>query len=110
MAPVTTLGEANEQLRADMRVMYWSQSTRLQVKAVTDVEGGELVQQYVFVVHVEPEFVGPRCDGVPPPHAGRRVRRTNGMGGGAGQLLHLQPAPVAQQIQEEEVNLCEGGE
>ena len=65
MAPVTTLGEANEQLRADMRVMYWSQSTRLQVKAVTDVKGGELVQQYEFVVHVEPEFVGPRSDGVP---------------------------------------------
>ena len=65
MAPCTTLGEANEQLRADMRVMYWSQSTGLQVKAVTDVKGSEPVQLYEFVVHVEPQFVGPRRNGIP---------------------------------------------
>ena len=65
VGPCTTLGEANEQLRADMRIMFWSQSTRLQVRAVTDDEGGEPVQLYEFVVHVEPEFVGPRSDGVP---------------------------------------------
>ena len=63
--PCTSLGEANEQLRADMRVMHWSLSTGLQVRAVTDVKGGEPVVEYEFVVHVEPQFVGPRRNGVP---------------------------------------------
>ena len=33
--------------------MYWSLSTGLQVRRVTDVEGGEACQEYTFVVHVD---------------------------------------------------------
>ena len=58
------MSEANEQLRADMRIQHWCLSTGLQVKAVSDIKGGPLVE-YEFVVHVEPEFVGPRRNGVP---------------------------------------------
>ena len=61
--PCTVLGEANEQLRADMRIMYWSLSLGLRVETVKDVNGN--VAEYEFVVHQEPEFVGPRRDGVP---------------------------------------------
>ena len=62
--PCTSMSEAIEQLRADMRIQHWCLSTGLQVRAVSDGEGEPLVE-YEFVVHVEPEFVGPRRNGVP---------------------------------------------
>ena len=63
VGPCTTLGEANEQLRADMRIMYWSLSLGLRVETVKDANGNEVERE--LVVHQEPEFVGPRQEGVP---------------------------------------------
>ena len=48
-----------------MRIMYWSLSVGLQVRRLSEVEEGEEDQEGTFVVHVDPQFVGPRQDGVP---------------------------------------------
>ena len=48
-----------------MRIMYWSLSVGLQVRKVLGVGDGEEGQEHTFVVHVDPQFVGPRQDGVP---------------------------------------------
>ena len=79
--PCTSLSEANEQLRADMRVMHW---------CFTSVHRSQEERR-------------------PPPHEGRRLRQNDGVGRGAGQPGHFQQAPQAQFKQEEEVNQW-GGE
>ena len=63
VSPSTSLGEANEQLRADMRWTHWSLSVGFQVRVVKDKEGNPMERK--LLVHVEPAFVGPRREGVP---------------------------------------------